>query len=115
MPFTFSCMANTDNFLSKQKEHPLYKREGDDIIHNVDITLKEALTGWSRTVKTLDGKQIGVSSAGPTPPTYKDRYPGLGMPKSKKPDERGDFIVGVKMQFPTSLTPAQKNQLKEIL
>jgi DnaJ family protein B protein 4 len=37
------------------------------------------------------------------------------MPKSKKPDERGDFIVGVKIVFPTSLTPAQKNQLKEIL
>ncbi|KAG9559339.1 DnaJ-domain-containing protein, partial [Aureobasidium melanogenum] len=103
------------HFVVEEKEHPLYKREGDDIIHNVEITLKEALTGWSRTVKTIDGKQIGVSSGGPTPPTYRDRYPNLGMPKSKKPDERGDFIVGVKIQFPTSLTPQQKSQLKEIL
>jgi DnaJ family protein B protein 4 len=39
----------------------------------------------------------------------------LGMPKSKKPAERGDFVVGVKIKFPTSLTGQQKEQLKEIL
>jgi DnaJ family protein B protein 4 len=37
------------------------------------------------------------------------------MPKSKKPDERGDFIVGVKIKFPTSLTAQQKETLKTIL
>jgi DnaJ family protein B protein 4 len=37
------------------------------------------------------------------------------MPKSKKPSDRGDFIVGVKIKFPTSLTSAQKEKLKEIL
>ena len=37
------------------------------------------------------------------------------MPKSKKPNERGDFVIGVKIKFPTSLTAEQKNKLKEIL
>jgi DnaJ family protein B protein 4 len=37
------------------------------------------------------------------------------MPKSKKPTERGDFVVGVKIKFPTSLTTQQKDQLKTIL
>jgi DnaJ family protein B protein 4 len=37
------------------------------------------------------------------------------MPKSKKPNERGDFVVGVKISFPTSLTAQQKQQLREIL
>jgi len=37
------------------------------------------------------------------------------MPKSKKPEERGDFIVGVNIKFPTTLTQDQKNKLKEIL
>lgn len=98
-----------------QKAHPLYKREGDDIRHNVDVDLKEALTGWKRTVTTIDGKQLSVSGTGPTQPTYTERYPGLGMPKSKKPDERGDFVVGVNIKYPTSLTTAQKTKLKEIL
>jgi DnaJ family protein B protein 4 len=37
------------------------------------------------------------------------------MPKSKKPNERGDFVVGVKIDFPTSLTAAQRESLKQIL
>jgi DnaJ family protein B protein 4 len=37
------------------------------------------------------------------------------MPKSKTPEKRGDFIVGVKIKFPTSLTADQKKKLKEIL
>jgi DnaJ family protein B protein 4 len=39
----------------------------------------------------------------------------MGMPKSKKPSERGDFVVGVRIKFPTSLTNEQKEKLKEIL
>ncbi|TKA81263.1 hypothetical protein B0A49_00217 [Cryomyces minteri] len=103
------------HFVVTEKEHPLFKREGDDIRATVEIDLKEALTGWKRTVQTIDGKQLPVSSSGPTQPTYEERFPGLGMPKSKQPTVRGDFIVGVKIKFPTSLTPQQKAQLREIL
>jgi DnaJ family protein B protein 4 len=37
------------------------------------------------------------------------------MPKSKAPTQRGDFVVGVKIKYPTTLTAQQKQQLKEIL
>jgi DnaJ family protein B protein 4 len=37
------------------------------------------------------------------------------MPKSKKPAERGDMIVEIRVKFPPSLTQAQKERLKEIL
>ncbi|KAL1302538.1 hypothetical protein AAFC00_002921 [Neodothiora populina] len=103
------------HFIVEEKPHPLFKRVGDDIHHNVDIDLKEALTGWKRTVKTIDGKQISVGASGPVGPTYVDKFPGLGMPKPKKPEERGDFVVGVNIKFPTSLTADQKTKLKEIL
>lgn len=104
---------DTDNRL--QKTHPLFTREGDDIKHTIELDLKEALTGWRRTVQTIDGKQLNVGSGGPTGPTWTERYPNLGMPKSKKPSDRGDFVVGVKIKFPTSLTSGQKEQLKQIL
>lgn len=93
----------------------MFTREGDDIRYTIELDLKEALTGWRRTVSTIDGKQLQVSSSGPTGPNYADRFPNLGMPKSKKPAERGDFIVGVKIKFPTSLTSQQKEALKNIL
>ena len=81
----------------------------------MELELKEALTGWKRTIPTIDGKQIPVSGGGPTAPGFRETFPERGMPKSKKPSDRGDMIVEVKVKFPTSLTLAQKSQLKEIL
>ncbi|KAK5166040.1 Molecular chaperone (DnaJ superfamily) [Saxophila tyrrhenica] len=103
------------HFVLKEKAHPLFIRDGDDIKHTVEIDLKEALTGWKRTVQTIDGKQVNVSSGGPTQSTFIERFPGLGMPKSKTPSVRGDFLVGVKIKMPTSLTADQKKKLAEIL
>ena len=98
-----------------QKEHPVFKRDGDDLRAQVDIDLKEALTGWKRQVSTIDGRQLPLSGAGPTQPGFEERFPGLGMPKSKKPNERGDMIVKVNVKFPASLTASQKAKLREIL
>ena len=98
-----------------QEDHPTFKREGNDLRTTIEISLKEALTGWERTVSTIDGRQIRPSAAGPTQPGAEIRFPEQGMPKSKKPGERGDLIVQVNVKFPTSLTPDQKAQLRQIL
>ncbi|KAJ4303047.1 Molecular chaperone (DnaJ super) [Kalmusia sp. IMI 367209] len=103
------------HFIVSEKPHALFTREGDDIKHIIELELKEALTGWSRTVQTIDGKQVPVRSGGPTGPDFSERFPSLGMPKSKKPNERGDFVIGVRINFPKSLTSQQKEQLKQIL
>jgi DnaJ family protein B protein 4 len=103
------------HFILEEKPHPTLKRDGDDIRTTIELDLKEALTGWKKTVTTIDGRQLPVSGSGPTQPGYEERFPHLGMPLSKKPNERGDFIVQVKVNFPRSLTPAQKTKLKEIL
>ncbi|KAI6250724.1 DnaJ subfamily B member 4 [Erysiphe necator] len=103
------------HFIIEEKEHPRFVRDGDDVLHTVELDLKEALTGWSRIVTTIDGKQIKIEKTGPTQPGSKDEYPGQGMPLSKKPDSRGKFIVTYQVKFPTSLTLEQKRKLKEIL
>ncbi|EHL02001.1 putative protein psi1 [Glarea lozoyensis 74030] len=103
------------HFIIEEKAHPLYTRQGDDLHATVDLDLKEALTGWKRTVTTIDGRQINIEKSGPTQPGSTDMYPGLGMPLSKKPDQRGNFVVDVNVKFPTSLTFEQKRKLKEIL
>ncbi|KAK7750214.1 Molecular chaperone (DnaJ superfamily) [Diatrype stigma] len=103
------------HFIVEEKTHPLFTRDGDDLIHQIDLDLKEALTGWKRTVTTIDGRQLNIEKAGPTGPGTSDTYPGLGMPISKKTGERGNFIVKYNVKFPTSLTARQKQQLREIL
>lgn len=100
---------------SSQKKHAYLTRDGDDLHMTIDLDLKEALTGWKRTVTTIDLKQINLDKAGPTQPGSKDVYPSLGMPLSKKPDQRGNFIITYNVKFPTSLTPKQKEELKRIL
>ncbi|KAK4670183.1 Molecular chaperone (DnaJ superfamily) [Podospora pseudopauciseta] len=102
-------------FIVEEKPHPLFAREGDDIVHTIDLDLKEALTGWKRQVTTIEGKNLNIDKAGPTQPGSSDTYPGLGMPISKKPGQRGNFIVRYNVKFPMTLTPTQKAKLKEIL
>lgn len=103
------------HFIVEEKKHPLYVRDGDDVVMTLSLDLKEALTGWKRTVTTIDGKNISIDKAGPTQPGSFDSYPDLGMPISKKPGQRGNFIVKYNVKFPTSLTMEQKRKLKEIL
>lgn len=98
-----------------EKEHPNFKRQNDHLITTVEISLKEALTGWERIVRTIDGKSIRVSKPGPTQPGHEERFPGLGMTISKKPTERGDLVVRVNVRFPASLTPSQKDVLRDVL
>lgn len=66
-------------------------------------------------VTTIDNKQISIEKGGPTQPGSTDVYPNLGMPLSKKPDQRGNFIVQYNVKFPATLTQDQKRKLKEIL
>ncbi|KAI9754031.1 MAG: hypothetical protein M1815_005825 [Lichina confinis] len=103
------------HFIVQEKEHPVFKREGDDLRTTIELDLKEALTGWQRTVSTIDGRQLPVSGAGPTQPGSEERYPGLGMPKSKKQSERGDLVVTFKVKFPRHLSAEQKKILRDVL
>lgn len=81
----------------------------------MDLSLKEALTGWERIVRTIDGKSIRVSKPGPTQPGHEERYPGLGMVSSKNPSNRGDMVIRANVSFPTSLTSSQKDILRDVL
>lgn len=103
------------HFVVTEKPHEAFERKGDDLVATLQITLREALTGWKRPIKTIDGKNLVVSHTGPTPPNWSEIYPSLGMVLPKDPSQRGDMIVKVEIQFPASLTADQKNQLKNIL
>lgn len=98
-----------------QAPHPNFIRKGDDLVATVELSLKEALTGWERIVRTIDGKSIRVTKPGPTQPGHEERFPGLGMVISRKPSERGDLVVHVKVKFPSTLDPNTKDVLRDLL
>ncbi|KAI1074088.1 DnaJ-domain-containing protein [Whalleya microplaca] len=89
-------------FIITEEPHEVFNRIGNDLSADLDITLAEALTGFSRiAVKHLDGRGIHV-----THPRGKIMRPGQvlkvegeGMPL-KRGDSKGDLYLVVKVEFP---------------
>lgn len=102
------------HFIVEEKPHPKFKRNGDNLIIELELTLVEALTGFLKMITTIDGKHLKITGVNPTQPNHEIRYPGHGMPLSKDPSIRGDLIVVFKVTFPTTLSPEKKNALKQI-
>ena len=49
-------------FVLKEKEHPDFKRRNADLLLQKEITLVEALTGFSFTLTHLDGREIVIQT-----------------------------------------------------
>lgn len=102
-------------FIIKQKPHPIFTREGNNLIMNVKIPLVKALTGTTVKVDGIDGRSKNVEINEVIYPGYKKILKGEGMPNSKRPTERGDLEIRFDIVFPTHLTREQKEQLKKVL
>ena len=93
------------------RKHDRFARVGDDLHTTVTLSLKEALLGFKRTLKQLDGRLIVLKRTDVvTPPGHKERTMGEGMPKGV--GEFGDLIVTYQVEFPKELTPQQREAVK---
>jgi DnaJ-class molecular chaperone len=98
-------------FILREKPHPYFKRERDNLIYVANITLKQALCGIKISIPTLDGEQTLVQIFEPISPERAHVIPGKGMPNTKT-NHTGDLIVRFNVQFPTSLEKNQKDFIK---
>lgn len=105
-----------------ETEHPVFRRAGPDLTADLEITLAEALAGFSRVVlKHLDGRGIEITHpkkpGDVLSPGQVLKIPGEGMPL-KKSDARGDLYLIVDIKFPDkdwTPSPATLEKLREIL
>jgi DnaJ-class molecular chaperone len=102
-------------FVLKQKDHHQFRREGNDLHLDMHITLKEALVGFTKTFKQLDGRDVPVTSDGVTQPHQVRTIRGEGMPVHNFPSQSGDMHVKFFVDFPTQLSPEQVEQAKQML
>ncbi|KAI9051525.1 hypothetical protein LZ554_004571 [Drepanopeziza brunnea f. sp. 'monogermtubi'] len=89
-------------FTLVEEDHAIFNRAGDDLSAEVDVTLAEALTGFSRVVlKHLDGRGIHLNhpQGKVLRPGQVLKVAGEGMPL-KKSDAKGDLYLLVKVVFP---------------
>ena len=109
--------AQDIEFVIEEASHSRFTREGDNLRVQIDISLLEALTGFQRTVITLDGRNLRVSNHTVVKPDHELRFPNEGMPITKT-GGKGDLVVQCKMQFPrvgTRLTDAEKEKIASAL
>ncbi|KAG2176602.1 hypothetical protein INT44_007266 [Umbelopsis vinacea] len=102
-------------FIVEEKPHPVFKREGDNLTMAVQLTLVEALTGFVKQIKTLDGRTLKINNTSNViQPGQESRVSNEGMPNSKT-GKKGDLIIKYEVKFPVTLTSAQKEELKKVL
>ena len=91
-------------FVLEEKEHDVFHRAGSDLSTHIEITLVEALCGFSRVVlKHLDGRGILLNHQKPKGGVLKPKQllkvEGEGMPV-KKSETNGDLYLIVEVIFP---------------
>ncbi|KAH3671206.1 hypothetical protein WICMUC_004723 [Wickerhamomyces mucosus] len=104
----------TIQFVIQEKPHPFFKRDGNDLIYVLPLTFKESLLGYDKVIESVDGRRIPFNRSSPVQPTSEQVYPGLGMPISKTPGQRGNLIVKYKIDYPLGLTSEQKQAINQL-
>ena len=99
----------------KQKPHPAFRREANDLHAEFDISLKEALLGFNKILVHLDGHEVTVSESGVTKPGQVKKIAGEGMPVHNFPSDRGKLFVKYRIVMPAKLTEEQKTIIGEVL
>lgn len=90
------------------KEHPVFKRSGIDLIMRMPLQLVESLCGFQKVIKTLDQRDLVITSLPGEVIKHEDIkcILGEGMPTYKNPFEKGRLIVQFFTVFPESI-PAE--------
>jgi DnaJ-class molecular chaperone len=92
-----------------------FQRHGMDLIYKKQITLKEALTGFSFDLVHVNGKTLCLNNKTNRTiiaPHYKKVIPGLGMVRD---GNTGNLIIEFDVAFPESLTIEQMDAIANIL
>ena len=95
------------------KRHPIFARDGMDVLCEVPITFAQAALGAEIEVPTLDGKTKFDLPEG-TQTGREFVLPGKGIPQIGNPNRRGRHRFVVTVETPTKLTKEQKELLRKL-
>ncbi|XP_018477449.1 uncharacterized protein LOC130510782 isoform X2 [Raphanus sativus] len=102
-------------FIIDEKPHPVFARDGNDLIVTQKISLAEALTGYTVNLTTLDGRTLTIPVTNVIHPEYEEVVPKEGMPLQKDQTKKGNLRIKFSIKFPARLTTEQKSGFKKLL
>lgn len=92
-------------------KHPVFRKEGYNLIMELPIKLTTALTGGTVDIDTLDGRlEVKI----PSGTTHNDilRVKNKGVPQER--GRRGDLLIVTEVQMPRKLSKAAQKLIEEL-
>jgi curved DNA-binding protein len=93
--------------------HAVFERDGDDLNRSIPVDLYTALLGGEMDVKSL-GRTVQLKIPPQTQNGRTFRLRGLGMPRLKNPDQRGDLYATVSVRLPEHLSDEEKHLVEQL-
>uniref|UniRef100_A0A3Q3EV81 DnaJ heat shock protein family (Hsp40) member B1b n=1 Tax=Labrus bergylta TaxID=56723 RepID=A0A3Q3EV81_9LABR len=84
-------------FVLKDKPHPIFKRDGSDIVYTAKISLRDALCGCSINAPTLEGRTVTVTATDIV-------HPGMKR-----------HIMEYEVKFPERLSQSARDTIAQVL
>ncbi|EDR21991.1 chaperone protein DNAJ, putative [Entamoeba dispar SAW760] len=98
--------------LTVNDEEKNFKRQGDDLLTNLTITMKDALLGFKKQIPHLDGHQIFIEQNGVTSDGQVIRIKGEGLKKNFL--FNGDCLISIHVDM-NSISHDQALKIAKIL
>ena len=93
------------------KKHKLFRKEGSDLIMNLDIKLSDALLGAKIDIQTLDGlSTLNIPEGTNTGDILQIK--GKGVPNQSR--SRGDILVQIKVMMPKKLGKSAREAIQKL-
>jgi DnaJ-class molecular chaperone len=106
-------------FRLNELRHPTFQRRNADLLTSLKISLKDALLGFEKPLKHLDGKEIWIRSRKGDITAAEDILilNEMGMPIYGNKKSRGRLFIKISVEFPKKmwLENEEKDQLEKLL
>jgi molecular chaperone DnaJ len=94
------------------RPHPVFRRQGRDVMNEIEISFARAALGGQVEIPTLEGSET-INVLEGTQPGDVFRLRGRGLPELGRAQSRGDQHVVVRVRTPTNLNERQRRALQE--
>lgn len=94
------------------RPHPVFSRDGDNIVVTVPVTFAEAVLGANIQVPTPDGKTVKVHVPPHTQSGKRLRVKERGVPRKRG---NGDLLVRIEVAVPQNLNNEQRKALDDFV
>ena len=95
------------------RPHPLFERDGMDLMCRVPVTYSQAVLGAELEIPTLSGKHDFTLPPG-TQPGSITRLRGHGMPDPRGGRRVGDLLVEIQVEVPQKISGRREELLREL-